>query len=84
MVCEEINYAYISGQVIAIRYDKPGDKIMLTVRNSQGSFFVEILPASKAPRLAMKDHVIVAGMLRSFWNGHCDVVRMCVHTVEVV
>jgi hypothetical protein len=71
-----INEICITGQVIGVTYYDDHDKLVFTLKNTEGRFCVELCPSNSATRISRGDKVIVHGSLFSLRSGSSDAAKI--------
>lgn len=77
-----LNAITLSGKVIAMqRYQDRDDKLILTISNTEGCYYIEFLPASSAPDIEKGDQVLIHGSLFSRRRDGKDAIRISAKSI---
>jgi RNase P/RNase MRP subunit p29 len=79
-----INKVSITGQVIGVTYYEDSNKLVLTVKNLDGSFCVEFHPLKAEVEITRGDQVMVTGSLFSMRSGRYDAAKIRARLVRVM
>jgi hypothetical protein len=78
------NELWITGQVIGVRYYDDHDKLVFTLRNTDGRFCVELCPAKAVSNVSHGDQVMVRGSLFSQWSGKQDTAKIRASLIQTL
>ena len=79
-----INELWITGQVISVRYYDDHDKLVLTLKNTDGRFCIELCPAKAGSNVSHGDQVMVRGSLFSQWSGKQDTAKIRASLIQTL
>ena len=80
-----INELWIAGQVIGVTYYDDHDKLVFTLKNTDGKFCVELCPVKTIASVVRGDKVMVRGSLFSQRSGRHDTAKIrasLIHTLD--
>jgi hypothetical protein len=79
-----LNELWITGQVIGARYYDDHDKLVFTLKNTDGRFYIELCPAQAVPIVSQGDQVMVHGSLFSQWSGKGDTAKIRASLIQTL
>lgn len=79
---DNLNELWISGQVIAVTFYEDHNKLVFTLKNQAGKFYVEICPVTTLSAVTRGDHVMVHGSLFSLRSGHYDTAKIRANLIQ--
>lgn len=79
-----MNMLWLTGQVVNLRYYDDHDKLVFTLKNTEGRFCIEVCPAKATGNIAHGDQVMVYGALFSQWSGKQDTAKIRASLVQSI
>ena len=79
-----INKISITGQVTGLTYNGDRKKLVFTIKNPDGSFYVEFQALKTKVGFTRGDQVMVTGTLFSIRSGRYDAVKIRAQAIKIL